>query len=93
MSEQPIDSSGFAGHPKGLGPLFFIELWERFSYYGMRSILILYLSSTVALGGLGYTKPDAAGIYGWYTMAVYLTALPGGWAVEIEAIFELAAKK
>jgi len=73
-----IDRSGFAGHPKGLGPLFFIELWERFSYYGMRSILILYLSSAAALGGLGYTKPDAAGIYGWYTSAVYLTALPGG---------------
>jgi POT family proton-dependent oligopeptide transporter len=77
-----VDRSGFAGHPKGLGPLFFIELWERFSYYGMRSILILYLSSAAALGGLGYTKPDAAGIYGWYTMAVYLTALPGGWIAD-----------
>src|SRR5215217_420631 len=82
MNEQATDRSGFVGHPKGLGPLFFIELWERFSYYGMRSILILYLSSTVALGGLGYSKPDAASIYGWYTMAVYLTALPGGWIAD-----------
>ena len=77
-----IDSSGFAGHPKGLGPLFFIELWERFSYYGMRSILILYMSSAAALGGLGFDTKQAASIYGWYTMAVYLTALPGGWIAD-----------
>src|SRR4030095_3617000 len=76
------DRSGFAGHPKGLGPLFFIELWERFSYYGMRSILILYMSSAVAAGGLGFDTKQAASIYGWYTMAVYLTALPGGWIAD-----------
>jgi POT family proton-dependent oligopeptide transporter len=68
----------FAGHPKGLGPLFFTELWERFSYYGMRAILILYMTSTVAQGGLGFDVKHAASIYGTYTMAVYLTALPGG---------------
>jgi POT family proton-dependent oligopeptide transporter len=77
-----VDRSGLAGHPKGLGPLFFIELWERFSYYGMRSILILYMSSAVALGGLGFDTKQAASIYGWYTMAVYLTALPGGWIAD-----------
>lgn len=77
-----VDRSGFAGHPKGLGPLFFIELWERFSYYGMRSILILYMSSAVALGGLGFDTKRAASLYGWYTMAVYLTALPGGWIAD-----------
>ncbi|HEU4872271.1 MAG TPA: peptide MFS transporter [Pyrinomonadaceae bacterium] len=76
------DSSGFAGHPKGLGPLFFTELWERFSYYGMRSILILYMTSTVAQGGLGFDVKQASSIYGWYTMAVYLTALPGGWIAD-----------
>ena len=50
------DTSGFAGHPKGLGPLFFTELWERFSYYGMRAILVLYMTGTVAQGGLGSTQ-------------------------------------
>jgi proton-dependent oligopeptide transporter, POT family len=68
----------FAGHPKGLGPLFFTELWERFSYYGMRSILILYMTSPAALGGLGFADKDASTLYGNYTMFVYLTALPGG---------------
>jgi POT family proton-dependent oligopeptide transporter len=68
----------FAGHPKGLGPLFFTELWERFSYYGMRAILILYMTSTAAQGGLGFDVKHAASIYGTYTMSVYLTALPGG---------------
>ncbi len=77
-----VDRSGFAGHPKGLGPLFFIELWERFSYYGMRSILILYMSSVATLGGLGFTTKEASSIYGSYTMAVYLTALPGGWIAD-----------
>ena len=68
----------FAGHPKGLGPLFFTELWERFSYYGMRSILILYMTSPATLGGLGFADKDASSLYGTYTMWVYLTALPGG---------------
>jgi len=68
----------FFGHPKGLGPLFFTELWERFSYYGMRSILILYMTSTVAQGGLAFDVKRASSIYGTYTMWVYLTALPGG---------------
>ena len=76
-SEQTRESI-FAGHPKGLGPLFFTELWERFSYYGMRAILILYMTSTAAQGGLGFDVKHAASIYGTYTMAVYLTALPGG---------------
>src|SRR5215213_7986696 len=88
MTEQHVvettaaDTSGFAGHPKGLGPLFFTELWERFSYYGMRSILILYMTSAAAQGGLGFDTKQASSIYGWYTMAVYLTALPGGWIAD-----------
>lgn len=76
------DTTGFAGHPKGLGPLFFTELWERFSYYGMRAILILYMTATTAQGGLGFGVKEAASIYGTYTMAVYLTALPGGLAAD-----------
>lgn len=93
MSEQSLTSDinearapeargGFLGHPIGLAPLFFTELWERFSYYGMRSILILYLTSTAAQGGLGFDVKKASSIYGWYTMAVYLTALPGGWVAD-----------
>jgi POT family proton-dependent oligopeptide transporter len=72
------DSSGIFGHPRGLSTLFFTEFWERFSYYGMRSILILYMTASVANGGLGFDKPRAATLYGSYTMWVYLTGLPGG---------------
>jgi len=72
------DNSGLFGHPRGLSTLFFTEFWERFSYYGMRSILILYMTAGVANGGLGFDKPRAATLYGSYTMWVYLTGLPGG---------------
>lgn len=72
------DASGFGGHPHGLTTLFFTELWERFSYYGMRAILVLYMVSPLAQGGLGFDTKHAASIYGTYTMSVYLTALPGG---------------
>ena len=72
----------FLGHPRGLGPLFFTELWERFSYYGMRAILVLYMVAPPAQGGLGFDVKRAASIYGTYTMAVYLTALPGGLAAD-----------
>lgn len=65
-------------HPRGLSTLFFTELWERFSYYGMRSILIYYMTATVAEGGLAFDRPHASSLYGSYTMWVYLTALPGG---------------
>ena len=72
------ETTGLLGHPRGLGTLFFTELWERFSYYGMRSILILYMTSAATQGGLGFSVKDAASIYGTYTMSVYLTAVPGG---------------
>ncbi len=70
--------SGFGGHPRGLTTLFFTELWERFSYYGMRAILVLYMVTPAAQGGLGFDAKRAASIYGTYTMSVYLTAIPGG---------------
>src|SRR5690348_15515718 len=72
----------FLGHPKGLGPLFFTELWERFSYYGMRALLTLYMVETTENGGLGFDVKRATSIYGWYTMSVYITALPGGLAAD-----------
>lgn len=66
------------GHPVGLYVLFFTEMWERFSYYGMRALLVLYISSTVSDGGLGWTKASALELYGWYTMLVYVMSIPGG---------------
>src|SRR4029434_5445993 len=78
----PIDSSGIGGHPRGLTTLFFTEMWERFSYYGMRAILILYMVAAPASGGLGFDTAKAAAIYGAYTSAAYLTAVPGGWVAD-----------
>jgi POT family proton-dependent oligopeptide transporter len=66
------------GHPKGLFILFFTEMWERFSYYGMRAILVLYLVAQTSDGGLGWTNTEALQLYGWYTMLVYLMSVPGG---------------
>ncbi len=76
------DTAGWAGHPRGLSTLFFTEMWERFSYYGMRALLILYMTAAVASGGLGFDTPRAAAIYGWYTFSVYALAIPGGWIAD-----------
>lgn len=70
------------GQPKGLTTLFFVELWERFSYYGMRAILVFFMVAPVAEGGLGFSTVEAALFYGNYTMAVYLLALPGGYIAD-----------
>ena len=70
------------GHPRGLSTLFFTEMWERFSYYGMRGLLILFLVASVQTGGFGMTDAKAAAIYGLYTAGVYLMALPGGWIAD-----------
>ncbi|MGH9341795.1 MAG: peptide MFS transporter [Acidobacteriota bacterium] len=72
----------FFGHPRGLATLFFTELWERFSYYGMRAILILFMTAPVATGGLAFDITTAGAIYGLYTASVYLLALPGGWVAD-----------
>jgi POT family proton-dependent oligopeptide transporter len=73
---------GFFGHPVGLRTLFLTELWERFSYYGMRALLILFMTAPVAKKGLGFATPEAGAIYGLYTGMVYLLALPGGWIAD-----------
>jgi POT family proton-dependent oligopeptide transporter len=72
------------GHPAGLFVLFFTEMWERFSYYGMRAILVLYLvSETGGLnGGLGWSNGEALALYGWYTMMVYVMSVPGGYIAD-----------
>jgi len=75
-------TGGLAGHPRGLTTLFFTEMWERFSYYGMRSILVLFMVAPVAEGGLGFDTVKATSLYGTYTMAVYLMAIPGGYVAD-----------
>ncbi len=70
------------GHPRGLSTLFFTEMWERFSYYGMRGLLVLFLTNAIATGGFGMNDQTAAAIYGLYTASVYLLALPGGWIAD-----------
>jgi proton-dependent oligopeptide transporter, POT family len=69
-------------HPRGLYTLFFTEMWERFSYYGMRALLVLFMVDQVEKGGLGFTDQTATAIYGLYTAGVYLAALPGGWIAD-----------
>ncbi len=72
------------GHPRGLSTLFFTELWERFSYYGMRALLVLFMTAAAAEGnpGLDFGEGKAGAIYGLYTFFVYVLALPGGWIAD-----------
>ena len=82
----PLDHSSsdtsFFGHPRGLATLFFTEMWERFSYYGMRALLILFMVAPVANGGMGFGVPKAGAIYGLYTAMAYFSCLPGGWVAD-----------
>lgn len=80
MSSTP--DTRFFGHPRGLSTLFFTELWERFGYYGMRALLILFMTAAAESGGLGLKDSTAYGIYGLYTATVYLLSLPGGWVAD-----------
>jgi len=70
------------GHPRGLATLFFTEMWERFSFYGMRALLVLFMVAAVGKGGLGFGDKTATAIYGLYMAGVYLTSLPGGWIAD-----------
>lgn len=72
----------FFGHPRGLSTLFFTEMWERFSYYGMRALLILFMTAAPATGGLGFDATTAGAVYALYTSAVYMFTLPGGWIAD-----------
>src|SRR6478609_6779737 len=74
--------TGFFGHPRGLSTLFFTEMWERFSYYGMRALLILFMTAPIAAGGLGFDTSKAGPIYALYVSSVYLLSLPGGWVAD-----------
>jgi POT family proton-dependent oligopeptide transporter len=91
LADEPSTAAGpavsphdraFFGHPRGLSTLFFTEMWERFSYYGMRALLILFMTAPIAEGGLGMGTAVAGAIYGLYTSMVYMTTLPGGWIAD-----------
>jgi POT family proton-dependent oligopeptide transporter len=73
-----VDATALAGHPPGLPTLFFAEMWERFSYYGMRAILVLFMVTPAAQGGLGFSTVDATSLYGTYTMFVFMASVGGG---------------
>jgi proton-dependent oligopeptide transporter, POT family len=77
-------TGGFFGHPRGLATLFFTEMWERFSYYGMRALLVLFMTASAAQAnpGAGFEIGKATAIYGLYTSLVYLMSLPGGWIAD-----------
>jgi POT family proton-dependent oligopeptide transporter len=78
----PGADRGFFGHPRGLSTLFFTEMWERFSYYGLRPLLILFMSAALADGGFGFERNQASAIVGIYAACVYLASLPGGWVAD-----------
>lgn len=75
-------NTGFFGHPKGLQTLFFTEMWERMSYYGMRALLVLFMTATLQEDGLELSTATAVAIYGLYTASVYFMGLPGGWIAD-----------
>jgi POT family proton-dependent oligopeptide transporter len=82
-TEQQASTTMPAGkHPPGLTTLFFTEMWERFSYYGMRGLLVLFLKASLEEGGFALTAVTATAIYGLYTSSVYLSGLPGGWIAD-----------
>jgi len=81
---RPADQRELWGHPVGLYVLFFTEMWERFSYYGMRALFTLFLvaETTSSNAGFGWTNGEALALYGWYTMLVYVSSIPGGWIAD-----------
>lgn len=78
---QALDN-GFMGHPAPLRSLFFTEMWERFSYYSIRPLLVLFMVATVGSGGFGFSEVTASAIYGIFAGSLYLAAVPGGWLAD-----------
>src|ERR1700730_13126393 len=79
---QSVPQTGFFGHPKGLFTLFFTEFWERFSYYGMKAILIYYMYYSVSKGGLGIDQQTAIAITSIYGSLVFMSGIIGGWVSD-----------
>lgn len=77
-----VRQTGFFGHPVGLRTLFFAEMWERFSFYGMRALLTLFMVAPIANGGLGWDASRSGAVYALYTSLAYLASLPGGWIAD-----------
>jgi POT family proton-dependent oligopeptide transporter len=82
MATTAAQDRAFFGHPRGLSTLFFTEMWERSSYYGMRALLLLYMTAPLSAGGLGFDAAQGGAVYGLYTSMVYLATLPGGWIAD-----------
>lgn len=84
LSSAELDAldNAFMGHPKPLRPLFFTEMWERFSYYSIRPLLVLFMVATVGSGGFGFDEVTASAIYGIFAGSLYLAAVPGGWLAD-----------
>lgn len=80
--DQYTKDTRFFGHPKGLSTLFMTEMWERFSYYGIRPLLVLFMSATIMDNGFGFDRGQASAIVGIYAACVYLASLPGGWIAD-----------
>jgi proton-dependent oligopeptide transporter, POT family len=80
--EQWTGDTRFFGHPRGLSTLFFMEMWERFSYYGIRPLLVLFMTAALINGGFGFDRESASAIVGIYAAGVYLASLPGGWIAD-----------
>jgi len=81
-TEQYTGDRRFFGHPRGLSTLFFTEMWERFSYYGIRPLLVLFMTAALVDGGFGFDRQTASAIVGIYAAGVYLASLPGGWIAD-----------
>jgi POT family proton-dependent oligopeptide transporter len=80
--DRGLSGRTFFGHPVGLSTLFFTEMWERFSYYGIRPLLVLFMTAALAQGGFGFERQTASSIVGIYAACVYLASLPGGWIAD-----------
>src|SRR3954465_2564217 len=81
LEHASLDTS-FFGHPKGLSTLFFTEMWERMAYYGIRPLLVLFMTAAIIDGGFGFDRTTASSIVGIYAACVYLASLPGGWVAD-----------
>src|ERR1700750_677590 len=77
-----VDRKGIAGHPRGLSTLFFTEMWERFSFYGMKALPMLYMTKALSEGGRAFDTKYAGLIFGTYASSVYWTPLIGGWLAD-----------